>query len=137
MYAICQFSMKCKSCSSSKMNNVAITSSGKKCKRCISNGKKCWQHCTSKTSSPKRPTKSKSHGCSNVGKYKNVPSELFCGPEGGSCPGTYPVNTPGRARAALSYARYAPNPEGIKKCARRVAQSKGWVDQRTGKLRVK
>jgi len=116
------------------MNVAAITSSGKKCKRCIGKGEKCWQHCSSKSS---KKSKSKSHGCSNVGKYKNVPSELFCGPEGGSCPGTYPVNTPGRARAALSYARHAPNPEGIKKCARRIAQTKGWVDPRTGKLMVK
>ena len=68
----------------------------------------------------------KSRGCSNQGKYKNVPEHLFCGPEGGSCPGTYPVNTPGRARAALSYARYAPNPEGIRQCARRISKEKGW-----------
>lgn len=73
-----------------------------------------------------KPTPKKG-SCSNKGKYKNVPPELFCGPEGGSCPGTYPVNTPGRARAALSYAHYAPNPEGIKKCARRISAKKGWT----------
>lgn len=66
-------------------------------------------------------------GCSNKGKYKNVSPDLFCGPEGGSCPGTYPVNTPRRARAALSYARYAPDPEGIKACARRISKKKGWT----------
>jgi hypothetical protein len=65
-------------------------------------------------------------GCSNQGKYKGIPEHLFCGPEGGSCPGTYPVNTPGRARAALSYARFAPNPQGIRDCAKRVAKQKGW-----------
>lgn len=76
-----------------------------------------------KVSSPRSPKK---RGCSNQGKYKNVPSDLFCGPEGGSCPGTYPVNTPGRARAALAYSRHAPNPEGIRKCVRRIKTEKGW-----------
>lgn len=65
-------------------------------------------------------------GCSNIGKYPNVPKHLFCGPEGGSCPGTYPANTKGRARAALAYSRYAPNPEGIKSCVRRIKKEKGW-----------
>lgn len=76
--------------------------------------------------SPKTLKSGKKRGCSNQGKYKNVPSDLFCGPEGGSCPGTYPVNTPGRARAAMAYARHAPNPEGIKKCAIRVAKQRGY-----------
>ncbi len=81
-----------------------------------------------KVSSPKKKSssKSKSHGCSNAGKYKNVSSELFCGPEGGSCYGTYPVNTKARARAALAYARHAPNPEGIRKCVKRISKEKGW-----------
>jgi len=71
--------------------------------------------------SPKRsPKQSPKKGCSNQGKYKGVSADLFCGTEGGSCPGTYPVNTKGRARAALAYARHAPNPEGIKKCVRRL-----------------
>ena len=61
-------------------------------------------------------------GCSNKGKYKDVPSDLFCGPEGGSCPGTFPVNTTARARAALAYARYAPNPEGIRRCVKRKTE---------------
>lgn len=83
-----------------------------------------------KKSSPRKssPRKSKTPlGCSNQGKYKNVPKNLFCGPEGGACPGTYPVNTRGRAIAALSYARHAPNPEGIRACARRIAKAKGWL----------
>lgn len=67
-------------------------------------------------------------GCSNRGKYSGVSSDLFCGPAGGSCEGTYPVNTPGRAIAALSYARYAPNPEGIRTCARKIAKEKGWMN---------
>lgn len=66
-------------------------------------------------------------GCSNQGKYLSVPEHLFCGPEGGSCHGTYPVNTPRRAKAALAYARHAPNPEGIRKCVRRIEKEKGWL----------
>lgn len=80
--------------------------------------------------------KTKSHGCSNKGKYPRVAAKDFCGPSGGSCPGTFPVNTRGRARAALAYARYAPEPEGIKECVRKHARAKGWIDPRTGKLRM-
>jgi len=52
-------------------------------------------------------------GGSNAGKYKKGP---FCGPSGGAPKGTYPVNTRGRAIAAIAYARHAPNPSGIKAC---------------------
>ena len=52
-------------------------------------------------------------GGSNVGKHKTGP---FCGPAGGAPAGSYPVNTKKRAIAALSYARHAPNPAGIKDC---------------------
>ena len=52
-------------------------------------------------------------GGSNVGKHKTGP---FCGPAGGAPKGSYPVNTKKRAIAALSYARHAPNPAGIKDC---------------------
>lgn len=52
-------------------------------------------------------------GGSNVGKYKTGP---FCGPSGGAPKGSYPVNTAKRAKAALAYARHAPNPGGIRKC---------------------
>jgi hypothetical protein len=79
-----------------------------------------------KNASKTSPPGSTTRGCSNVGKYPNVSSNLFCGPEGGSCPGTYPVNTKRRARAALAYARYAPNPKGIKSCVRRIKNEKGW-----------
>jgi hypothetical protein len=61
----------------------------------------------------------KKPGGSNVGKYKNVKKGEFCGPAGGSPAGSYPVNTKKRARAALAYAHYAPNPSGIKKCVYR------------------
>ena len=52
-------------------------------------------------------------GGSNVGKHKTGP---FCGPAGGAPKGSYPVNTKKRGIAALSYARHAPNPGGIKNC---------------------
>lgn len=67
-------------------------------------------------------------GCSNAGKYPDVPSDMFCGPAGGACEGTYPVNTPGRWRAAKSYARHAPDPQGIKDCADRIAREQGWLE---------
>lgn len=54
-------------------------------------------------------------GGSNVGEYKNLPKSDFAGPKGGAPPGTYPINTKKRAKAALSYARNAPNPQGIKR----------------------
>ena len=57
-------------------------------------------------------------GRSNVSKYKKegVPKNKFCGPAGGAVKGSYPVNTTKRCSAALSYARFAPNPCGIAKC---------------------
>lgn len=58
---------------------------------------------------------SKKPGSSNIGEYKTVKKSDFAGPSGGSAPGTYPINTKKRARAALAYARNAPNPAGIKK----------------------
>lgn len=56
----------------------------------------------------------KKPGGSNAGKYKT--KGPFCGPSGGAPKGTYPVNTKARAISAISYARHAPNPAGIKKC---------------------
>lgn len=61
----------------------------------------------------------KKPGGSNVGKYKNVKKGEFCGPAGGAPGSSYPVNSKKRARAALAYAHYAPNPSGIKKCVYR------------------
>lgn len=65
---------------------------------------------------PKKAAKMrKKPGGSNVGEYKNLPASEFAGPKGGAPKGSYPINTKARAKAALSYARNAPNPEGIKK----------------------
>jgi len=60
-------------------------------------------------------------GTSNVSKYKKekVPKDKFCGPSGGAAKGSYPVNTRKRCSAALSYARFAPNPCGIARCVNR------------------
>jgi hypothetical protein len=62
-------------------------------------------------------------GGSNVGKYKGV--KKFCGPAGGAPKGSYPVNSCGRVAAAKSYARHAPNPGGIKRCAERAGARMG------------
>jgi hypothetical protein len=82
---------------------------------------------------------SKAGGCSRQHKYigKGIPEAMFCGLEGDACAYTYPVNTPRRAVAALAYARHAPNPAGIKRCAKRIAKEKGWIDPQTGKIKVK
>lgn len=57
----------------------------------------------------------KKPGGSNVGKYKNVPSDEFAGPAGGAPKGSYPINTMKRAKSALRLAHNAPNPGGIKR----------------------
>ena len=56
----------------------------------------------------------KKPGGSNVGKYKNVKQSEMAGTAGGAPKGSYPINTLKRAKAALAYARNAPNPQGIK-----------------------
>ena len=47
-------------------------------------------------------------GMSNAGKYKNVKSSDFAGPNG-----TYPINTLKRAKSALKLAHFASNPGNI------------------------
>ena len=49
-------------------------------------------------------------GMSNAGKYKNVKSEDFAGPNG-----TYPINTLKRAKSAIKLAHFAANPGNIVK----------------------
>ena len=65
-------------------------------------------------------------GSSSAGDYSDVDKDDFCGPAGGAAPGTYPVDSEKRARAALSYAHNAPDPEGIKRCVYRKAKEHGW-----------
>lgn len=60
-------------------------------------------------------------GSSSAGSYKNVKPSKFVGAAGGASKFSYPVNTLKRARAALAYARNAPNPSGI-----RAAVYKKW-----------
>lgn len=53
-------------------------------------------------------------GGSNVGEYSHVSPKNFAGTAGGAPAGSYPINTRQRAIAALRYAHYAKNPQGIK-----------------------
>ncbi len=55
-------------------------------------------------------------GGSNVGDYKNVSKGDFCGPAGGAPEGSYPVNSPKRAKSALKLAHNAEDPNKIKEC---------------------
>ncbi len=48
-------------------------------------------------------------GESNAGKYTHVAASNFAGPDK-----TFPINSPARAKNALSRAHFAANPEGIK-----------------------
>lgn len=70
-------------------------------------------------------------------KYGDLPDSAFVGKFGGAYMRSYPVNTRGRAIAALSYARHAPDPEGIRRAVYRVAQRNGWINPRTGKIQRK
>jgi len=80
---------------------------------------------------------SKRAGSSSVGEYKKVAKGDFCGPSGGAAPGTYPVNTKKRCSAALSYARNAPKPSGIRACVKRKCgdTSKAKSSSKSGKKR--
>lgn len=75
----------------------------------------------------------KKPGGSNVGEYKSVKKGAFCGPAGGAPEGSYPVNTKKRARAALSYAHNAPNPEGIRRCVKKKFPSVGKIRSKAKK----
>ena len=68
-------------------------------------------------------------GSSSAGRYRNegLSEEEFCGPAGGAAPGTFPVNTWGRTRAALSYSRHAPDPAGVRECAIEHAEERRWM----------
>ena len=59
-------------------------------------------------------------------RYRGLKPSDYCGPAGGDQPKTYPVTNEEECRAALTYARYAPNPEGIRQCALAKAKQHGW-----------
>jgi len=56
----------------------------------------------------------KGKGSSNAGKYKSVKPKDFAGKAGGADKFSFPINDKAHAKAALSRAHFAPNPEGIK-----------------------
>jgi len=68
-----------------------------------------------KISREKEKRMEKKPGSSNTGEYKNVSPKEFAGASGGASKYSYPINTRKRALAALSYARNAPNPGGIRR----------------------
>jgi hypothetical protein len=53
-------------------------------------------------------------GSSNAGKYKNVSPGEFAGSAGGAAKYSFPIDDIKHARAALSRAHFAPNPEALK-----------------------
>ena len=65
-----------------------------------------------KVKAKKQATARKKAGGSNVGKYKGV--KAFAGPSGGAPAGSFPINTPARAKSAIKLAHNAPRPAGIK-----------------------
>lgn len=73
-----------------------------------------------KKSMTKTEVRTKIPGASNVGKYRK--SE---GPFCGSTPGTFPVGSPIRVKAALSRRKSDPSPTKVKKCACRRAKALG------------
>lgn len=77
---------------------------------------------------PAQAVGTKRPGCSNAAKHarEGLAPEDFCGPAGGSCATSFPVNTPGRAKSALGRAHFAPNPQGIHDCACAKAEREGW-----------
>ena len=58
-------------------------------------------------------------GGSNAGKYLNVDKKDLCGASGDSASGSYPVRNEDEAKAALRFAHYADDPEGIRRCVYR------------------
>ena len=72
-------------------------------------------------------------GCSAFGKYKEEDGP-FCGPEGKACEKTFPVGTKSRVYAAIRYAREAPKPEGIIRCAVRKGLQQGLLSPKQAKI---
>jgi hypothetical protein len=76
----------------------------------------------------------KKPGSSNAGKYKKVAPKKFAGASGGASKYSFPIPDLAHARAALSRAHFAPNPEGIKaKVYKMYPQLKKSAAKRKGK----
>ena len=60
-------------------------------------------------------------------KYAHIPEKDFVGKYGGAYKCSYPVDTRAHAIAALSYARHAPYPEGIRRAVYKRAKKMGWL----------
>lgn len=91
-----------------------------------------------KVSKAKEKSMEKKPGGSNVGDYKNVNKSDFAGPKGGAPKGSFPINTLKRAKAALAYARNAPNPEGVKAAVyKKYPELKKRHEEREGKKHEK
>lgn len=54
--------------------------------------------------------------------YRGLRTKDFCQPENRK----FPVTTEKKCRAALSYARYAKNPDAVRECAIKRAKKYGW-----------
>lgn len=72
----------------------------------------------------------KRHGNSKAARHarEGIPAKEFCGKAGGGRATSYPVDTPGRRRAALAYSRFAKNPTKLRECVHRAiarAQKRG------------
>ncbi len=73
-------------------------------------------------------------GSSNAGKYKNVSPKEFAGAAGGASKYSFPINDIRHARAALSRAHFAPDPEALKaKVYRKFPELKKRKEKREGK----
>lgn len=64
-------------------------------------------------------------------KYKHLKNSQFAG----TIPRTFPVDTPLRARAALAYRRFDPDPEGLRLRVLAIAKRKGWL--KDGRIKIK
>lgn len=73
-------------------------------------------------------------GGSNTGRYKSVSPKAFAGKAGGTSKYSFPIPDIKHARAALSRAHFAPNPEGIRAAVyKKFPQLKTRHEKREGK----
>jgi hypothetical protein len=65
-------------------------------------------------------------GCSSAGRWSKKDSNMWCGhAAGANCEYTWPVGDIQHARNALSRAHFAPNPDGVRRCACAAAKRLG------------